>query len=209
MKRVTVSRVRNRLSRPAQPIETAEDRNFLGPAALIEGETASAYDKLYAAARSAIKPKDCIDEILVRDVVDLALEVARLRRTKANLVKARMPRGMETVLRNVCDLDRAEKLARQWAAGEREGTSKVKRYLASMGLDLEAVAGEAMCADIRDIEAIDRMTMSAEQRRNLALREIEHRRWGLGAALRRTSDDIIEGRYKDVSNAARGERSVQ
>ncbi len=198
MKRVTVGRIRNRLSRPTQPIETAENRNFLGRAAIIEGETASDYDKFYARTRSVIKPKDSIDEILVRDVVDLSWEVVRMRRMKAKLLKARKPRGIETILTSIYGEQGAEKLASQWAAGDRRAIAKVEGHLTSMGLDAEAVASEALCAGIRDFEVIERLTMMAEQRRNNALREIDRRRFGFGTVLRRASDDIIDGEFRDI-----------
>lgn len=67
-----------------------------------------------------------------------------------------------------------------------------------MGLDAEAVASEALCAGIRDFEVIERLTMMAEQRRNNALREIDRRRFGFGTVLRRASDDIIDGEFRDI-----------
>lgn len=164
----------------------------------MDGESVSAYDEFYARTRSAIKPKDSIDEILVRDVVDLSWEVVRMRRMKAKLLKARKPRGIETILTSIYGEQGAEKLASQWAAGDRRAIAKVEGHLTSMGLDAEAVASEALCAGIRDFEVIERLTMMAEQRRNNALREIDRRRFGFGTVLRRASDDIIDGEFRDI-----------
>ena len=204
MKRVRIRNIPRYRSRSAQLIETPGQRSLLGPAPIMEGESVSAYNEFYAQIRSAIKPKNSIDEILVRDVVDLSWEVVRLRRMKAKLLKARKPRGIETILTSICGQQRAEKLASQWAAGDRRATAKVEGHLASMGLDPEAVASEALCADIRDFEIIDRLTMMAEQRRNNALREIDRRRFGFGTVLRRASDDIIDAEFQDIPAAASG-----
>jgi hypothetical protein len=203
MKRVTVNDIRRRRVRSTQLIETVDHRKLLGPAPIIDGESVSDYEEFYASIRASIKPKDSIDEIFVRDTVDLAWEAARLRRMKAKLVKARMARGIETILRPIYGQQRAEKLAGRWAAGDRQAIKKINGHLELMGLDLEAVASEALCADIRDVEAMDRLAMMAEQRRNNALREVERRRGGFGAALRRASDNIIDAEFQDAPPAPR------
>jgi hypothetical protein len=59
-----------------------------GPPPLYEGEDASAYDDLLAQISAAVKPADILEDIWVRDVVDLLWESLRLRRLKANLMTA-------------------------------------------------------------------------------------------------------------------------
>src|SRR5215469_4862671 len=54
-----------------------------GPAPLAEGEDAEAYDELLLRVSSGVKPHDILEEIWVRDVVDLTWETLRLRRLKA------------------------------------------------------------------------------------------------------------------------------
>src|SRR5712691_7458091 len=44
---------------------------FLGPAPLFRGEEVSGYDTLVARVSGAVKPADFVEEIFVRDVVDL------------------------------------------------------------------------------------------------------------------------------------------
>ena len=39
---------------------------------------------------SAAKPRDAIEEFLIRDVIDLTWEILRLRRAKAGILKASM-----------------------------------------------------------------------------------------------------------------------
>ena len=151
MKRVEKATIPRYRSRSAQLTETPSQRDFLGPPPIMEGESVSAYNEFYVQIRSAIKPKDSIDEILVRHH-DLSWEVVRLRRMKAKLLKARKPRGIETILTSIYGEQGAEKLASQWAAGDRRAIAKVEGHLTSKGLDQEAVASEALCADIRDFE---------------------------------------------------------
>lgn len=72
---------------PARTQEVHSDlQSLLGPPPLLEGEDAAAYDKLRNEFRLAIRPQDAIEEIWLRDFVDLVWEAARLRRFKAKLM---------------------------------------------------------------------------------------------------------------------------
>jgi hypothetical protein len=50
-----------------------------GPAPLIEGENAAAYDEFLIRISSAVRPADIFEEIWVRDIVDLVWEALRLQ----------------------------------------------------------------------------------------------------------------------------------
>jgi hypothetical protein len=69
-----------------------------GPAPLIEGEDGAAYNELLARISTAIKPADILEDIWVRDIVDLLWEILRLRRLKASLMAALAHKGLKTVL---------------------------------------------------------------------------------------------------------------
>ena len=59
---------------------------LLGPPLLLEGEDGAAYTALNQRIRDAVVPKDIIEDIWVRDVVDLVWETMRLRRFKAKFM---------------------------------------------------------------------------------------------------------------------------
>jgi hypothetical protein len=87
---------------PAEPQRTelhTEIQSLFGPAPLLEGEDASAYEALNSRIRSAIAPNDIIEEIWVRDVLDLLWETMRLRRLKAKLMRAAAHEGLDELLR--------------------------------------------------------------------------------------------------------------
>jgi hypothetical protein len=73
-------------TRTAQAIERLARSASLGPPPLIEGEDGTAYNQLYRSMTVAVKPKDFLEEIWVRDIVDLSWDVLRLRRLKAQLL---------------------------------------------------------------------------------------------------------------------------
>src|SRR5438876_10587963 len=95
----------------------------LAPAPLIAGEDAAAYDDLLARLSETLKPSDALEEIWVRDVVDLAWEVIRLRRLKAHLMRAGAHEGMAQVLKPLVKWATNELLAQQWLGGEAEAVS--------------------------------------------------------------------------------------
>jgi len=53
---------------------------------LVAGESAESCASLGARAVAAVKPRDFIEEILLRDVVDLTWEIIRLRKLKSRLL---------------------------------------------------------------------------------------------------------------------------
>ena len=71
---------------------------LLGPPPLLDGEDADAYDALYRQIRTAIAPRDFIEEIWARDFVDNLWETLRLRRLKVNLMRASAHEGLERLL---------------------------------------------------------------------------------------------------------------
>ena len=74
---------------PAERKEIASHpdlQTLLGPPLLLEGEDAAAYAALNQGIRDAVVPKDIIEDIWVRDVVDLVWEAMRLRRFKAKFM---------------------------------------------------------------------------------------------------------------------------
>jgi hypothetical protein len=61
---------------------------LLGAAPLIKGENSSSYDELFNRICVTLQPRDCLEEIWIRDVVDLVWETFRLRRLKAAAMRA-------------------------------------------------------------------------------------------------------------------------
>jgi hypothetical protein len=178
--------------------DRAHRLTLLGPPPLIEGENAAAYVELLNRISAAVKPRDILEEIWVRDVVDLAWESLRWRRLKSNLLAASTHEGLEQVLKPLCGYMEADRLAESWARNEAAGRKEVKQLLASAGLSMDAVMAQTLALKISDIERIDRMVMTAEARRDATLREIERHRAALGQALRRETEQVEEGEFEEV-----------
>jgi hypothetical protein len=189
---------------PARP---AADLAFFAPPPLIEGEDTGTYDDLLARISGAIKPSDILEEIWVRDVVDLTWDAFRLRRLKAKLLTATAHEGMAATLRPLVDWDRAHQLAWKWAARDKTAVATVETTLAAAGVTMDGVMARTLSLHISDIERIDRMESMAESRRNFILREIERHRESFARTLRRALEDVEDAEFEVITpgGAARGE----
>jgi len=161
----------------------SRDTGVLGPALLIAGESGDAYDDLLARIRAAVEPADMLEEIWVRDVADLAWEVARLRRIKASLMRACAHEGLSTALRSL-EVRNYYVIASRWFAGDAEAARIVDAALAAAGLTIDAVTALTVSERIDEVERIEKMTNAAEERRDGMLRELEGRRAELAARLK-------------------------
>jgi hypothetical protein len=172
---------------------------LLGPPALITGEDPAAYEDLRARISAAVKPADFLEEIWVRDVVDLTWDTLRMRRLKVVMLTSTVSDRLKDLLTPMVGRDEAAKLSKEWSGRDRSALKQVDKHLATMGLTLDAPVSQILARNIDQFERVDRMIMNAEARRNAALREVDRHRSSLAQALRRASDDIVEAHYEEVS----------
>jgi hypothetical protein len=151
---------------------------------LIAGESSAGYDELLARICETLQPSDVLEQIWMRDIVDLVWEVFRLRRLKADLMAAAAHEGMAEVLRPLVDCP--EQFAKGWARRSERTVTKVEAALAKAGSSMGAVAARTFSARIGDFERIERMLKAAEARRNGTLRELDRHRASFALRLRRT-----------------------
>jgi len=188
------------LPKTLSPVLPPELTDLLGPPPLVRGEDGAVYEALFARIAVALKPRDIIEWLWARDVVDAAWEGARLRRLRASLRTVGQRRGLKSLLDDA-GLDpfagpegevTAAEAADAYdddAPGYREA---VDRALAERGYLREAVEAQHLRSDLDGLEAIDRMAAAADERRDGVLREVERRRAGFGARLRLAAADGFE-----------------
>jgi hypothetical protein len=177
----------------------------LGPPPLLTGEDQSGYNDLLARVSAAVKPRDILEEIWLRDFLDLAWESLRYRRLKSALLDGAAARGLSDVLDPLLRVRRAADaeagiepdpylssgivLAEMWAAGDGKAVARVEKILAAAGQSrdrgMERARAQALAYRIGHVERIERMLAGAEARRNAVLREIERHRATFGRALER------------------------
>jgi hypothetical protein len=164
----------------SQPLATPP---LLGGSSLIRGENVRSYDDLLERICATLQPRDSLEEIWIRDIVDLVWETFRLRRAKANLMTDAARDQVASKLDG--SHPRALQIACDWAAGDEDAASHVERTLASAGLSMDRLVARAMSYMFKDMERLDRMLVSVENRRSAALRELANYRAPLAQKLRR------------------------
>jgi hypothetical protein len=186
---------------------------LFGPPPLLQGEDAAAYDAMLERVAGAVAPADVLEEMWVRDVVDLTWDALRMRRLKAALLTAAAQEGLMAMLVPLLGYSGADALSNQWAARESGAVLRVDALLAKAGLTRDAVTAQTLAARIDHVERIDRMIMHAEGRRAAALREIDRHRAHVALALHDAlaaedaacGDDVgeaFEGVSEDCRNGA-------
>jgi len=122
-----------------------------------------------------------------------------LRRLKTCLLETAAPHGLARVLSSFLPDATAEEIATGWAGRDRKRVKQVEGLLDQAGLTIEHVIAEALADRIDDIERIDRMIASAEQRRSAMLREVDRHRASLAARLRLATDEVVQAEFEDVT----------
>jgi hypothetical protein len=181
----------------------------MAPAPLLPGEQEAEYATLAARIVAAAQPRDAIEDLLTRDVVDLSWEILRLRRLKAGLLRGAIGNGISVVMDGLGYDKRkgygsASELAANWAAGRKTARKEVAALLQRAQLTMEDVMAGTLETNLDAFERFDRMLASSEARRNNALREIDRHRAVFGAAIRQAINDVQDAEFLDVETGAAG-----
>jgi hypothetical protein len=150
---------------PAPPAlavpQPPERMAFFGRPPLLEGEDTDAYGDLLARVSAAIRPGDILEEIWLRDFLDLAWEAVRYRRLRAVMLSSSPSTASRAAEARhahalVLQLDHVERIDRLIASAEarRNGVLReIERHRATLGAELRRVVGEAEDAEFEVIES--------------------------------------------------------
>jgi hypothetical protein len=179
----------------------------IAPPPLLPGEGEADYVNLIARVVAVARPRDAIEEFLTRDVIDLTWEIFRLRRVKTGILKASINTGVERVLDGLGygqdqTYDYTKRLGQSWALGDKKSRKEVMAALSAAGLTIDEVTAKTVESKLDSFERLDRMLVSAEARRNNALREIDRHRAALGGAVRQAIDEVQDAEFQDVETGA-------
>ena len=206
---------------PAATSQAVTRLAIFGSPPLLAGENAAAYDDLLSRVSGNLKPSDILEEIWVREIVDLIWESQRWRRHLASLIKAAVPQALEQILKPLVQDEpvsrrgsfqertraaeealnakgTAATLAMQWAARDPVAIQRVDDLLASVGLTMDNVTAQAVARDLDKIERFNRLIANAEWRRNALLREIDRRRAGFAQKVRSEIHKIEDADFKTI-----------
>jgi hypothetical protein len=128
----------------APEAQTPSRISLFGPPPLIEGEDAAAYDELHARVSSAVRPTDFIEEMFVRDIVDITWTIFRFRRLQAAFLSDEVSRE---VFREVSFLD-------ELIETTPEEVSKARFITRKSNIDVNKIQATVIVRHLHTIERI-------------------------------------------------------
>lgn len=165
---------------------------------LLSTESPSDYDDLLARLITTVEPADVIQEIAVKDFVDLTWEIERFKRLKAAHLADHLRRELIDALRGLRGLDNRHVIDQPTAAsharaclnGDPTAVADVTEILRQGALDLDTVTARAAFSRMEGLERIDRQIASAESRRSRHLADLERRQAVLARRLRQAAASL-------------------
>lgn len=137
--------------------DQGEHLALFGPPPLFDGEDPKSYDQLLREVSISVMPADIFEDMWVRDIVDLTIDVLRLRRLKADLMKANAYKGLSETLTPLVGRSEADTLAKGWAARKPDVVEKVNKTLMSAGLSTDTILAQTFSLKLNDMEHIEHL----------------------------------------------------
>ena len=166
--------------------------------ALLLTESADEFNSLGAALAQEIKPRGIIEQMHVAETTKLIWETLRLHRCKAAMINTAFRPAVENLLQRLwkepgepTPYEESQELAFAWST-DPKAKQKVAEILGRFHLDETAIEAEAIKSLMPELEALDRMLMTLEVRRNRALRGVAEYRVSFAKRVQQGSDRIIE-----------------
>jgi hypothetical protein len=194
------------MSKVVTPITTdsrlAELNELFGkPPVLPNSESIAAYQGMLRRFIECFEPQDFFETVLMKDVTDGTWEAARPGRDKVLLLHRRYRdrREAEAKRRKEWAVKKAQ-LAKRVAAAKAEPATEPEDALDHLVDECDAILLEPATeldynreleATLVYLEKLDKMQMVALAKRDMALRQLEWYREGLGRRLREVSDTFI------------------
>ena len=151
---------------------------FMPSLPLIEGESEADYQSFREDCLRAVKPKDAIEVVWLKDFIDYTWEALRLRRMKTTFIQETRREALQTLL---CEyMDKADEitggawmvaipLAHDWSSGDEVAVKKVEAILAKHGLDHDAITAKAITDKLATYEHLDKLIASYQPVDEVAL----------------------------------------
>lgn len=180
----------------------------LSPPDLLEDESLEDFQALFDTFLESVGPTDGIEYIYVRDAAILTFEINRLRRHKILLLQAAQPAAVKDLLTIAYqDPFDAKAVAQNWAIGNEKSVLEVEAVFKKRGLPLSAIGAKALEIKLDQIQKIEAMILTQENRRFVFFREIERRRDSFKRRLQEAVKNI-DGSYS-ISDTETEQNSTQ
>src|SRR5262245_18912467 len=161
---------------------------LFGDPPLLSTEDPNLYWEMFDRFAGSVAPKNIIEWLWIKDIVDLSWEILRLRRYRAQHIEH------ERREKNA-DIEYAREHADEGDpfALEPPTPAQIEARRSAPRLDTEADTSNLLMSEYLDTyETVDKLLMAAELRRDRILRELDFRRERISPLLRKTSDELID-----------------
>lgn len=188
-----------------QPAIPPQFNFMLADRPVLNDEDSAQYDTLLSAIVQQVKPTNVIEVMWVKDITDLIWEAKRLRRWRSQILHQAQVEAVAALIAPAIKQEnsktdglqynpesRAAHLAFGWLSGDQSLTTNIEQMLQARGLTVADVSAKAFQLKLTDIERIDRMGASVEQRRDTLLHKIERKRASFSLALRAAAVDVTD-----------------
>jgi hypothetical protein len=170
--------------------------HFFGSPPLLEGEDAAAYEKVLAGVSNSVRPTDFVEEIWVRDAVDVIWNIFRLRRIEAAFLSAKVWDDVNDEASSLAEaeaelLEGTEKEAMDRLLDNNSGLSWEKRVAqypranekfqelwtsAKATLNIDKIQANVIVPNLDMIERIKHLIIVDQQRFDAIIRELDRHR---------------------------------
>ena len=164
--------------------------SIFGPPPLLDGESTAAYQALHEQITAAVKPADFIEQVWVRDFVDITWEIMRLRRFRTALIVAGYGDAIRDILTAELGYSRAADFRDKWLRDEEDSRAEFKVLLAELSFTMDDVHARALGHQIKIVGSVDQMIEASEHRRRLIFSEVDRRREMLARRMREEAKTI-------------------
>ena len=179
--------------------KTTIKHNTCGMPTLLRGEDAKALHKLSDRINKTVKPVDALEEMWVADIVHLQWELQRLQESKAQLIHVKHEEGIREVLTGLIGGVKAADLLAGRKVGEDGAQENIERIFEFYEVTSKTIVAQTTVLYLDEIERLDRMILSAEVRRNNAIREVRFHRDALARSLRRACEEVEDAEFTEIT----------
>jgi hypothetical protein len=160
---------------------------------LLSTESRAEFESFSSDFLQDLQPRDAIEKMYAKDVIEQTWEIIRLRTVHADIIKIEQRAALYGLLRFYLKFPgpKAEKLSKSFFASK-TAREQVLRELLRHGLTETVTTSAAYRKAAVDLDNVDRRMASLEGRRHKALKRLSNHRKGLGAKAQEMSDRLIE-----------------
>jgi hypothetical protein len=214
----------NEVQTASRAVDSVQLKKLFGPEPVLSTESVEAYNAIVTLCLDSVRPRDFMEQLLTKDVVDASWEIRRYMWHKCLGIERKCRARIEYQEKSATEEAerREQRLARQQETAKNLKTEQERVYELQYNIDEsvddvdkillrkpeELDHARSLEEGIEFHEKLDRLLNASVARRNNALEQLERYRNGLGQQLRGVSQEIIDAECSEAETHAGQEMIV-